>query len=59
MLMLNILLTNILLHTLGGSGYWDELFLFGGIGGIVIALLVFSWLEGRKRDKKQKRKKHL
>ena len=40
-----------LLH--GGSGMWDEIFIFGGIGVIIMGLAFLSWRSGRDRKRRR------
>ena len=40
-----------LLH--GASGMWDEIFIFGGIGVILMGLAFLSWRSGRDRKRRR------
>jgi len=45
-----------LLHGTGGSAY-DELLIYGGIGGIVVALGLLSWRASRKKDVRRRKRR--
>ena len=44
-----------LLHGTGGSAY-DELFIFGGIGAIIVVLGYLSWRASREKDRRRRRR---
>jgi hypothetical protein len=44
-----------LLH--GASGFWDEIFIFGGIGVILLGLAFLSWRSGRTRKRRGARRR--
>ena len=46
----------VLAHGTGTAGY-DEIFIFGGIGLIVVALIFLSWRAGRRRNQQQRRRR--
>jgi hypothetical protein len=44
-----------LLH--GAGGAYDELIIFGGIGGILIVLGYLSWKASKNKDKRRRKRK--
>ena len=45
-----------LLHGEGGSRF-DELFIFGGFGLVIVSLVFLSWRAGRQRQGKKSRRR--